>query len=632
MSQSKRNNIIFYSILALVVILGILGTAFAIYKHKGNVDKNGVTNTPKEEEIKPFLTFKEVSESDTIDIFKKYPINPIEINFTKGKVKISGLKDKEIENKVNEKLSVLTVKESEFGNNCHINTNVSNVLSISCAIETVNVNLKTGEEITIEELFNKDSDIYSFIVKSSYNSTCMWGICSPEDNDSEYDNNIENTIAENLQKIKNNDYILSVNTKNVVLTYESKEDEFSGIYLEYYDFFNDITIYDRYLDNSIYEKNITDYCEPNNCADKIYELLEKDNNGYADAGHFINDKTYVNFRINNQNNIDPDYNYISKEITELNLKDYINLLEKEILKKEKLDTEGNNYAYIYINADIYYHTANDYQVYYRINKKEYKKEDFIKYHLGFNEAKEINTKTINAVNMLIDKNKKISYLSDNPTKDIPNFETKLYEYIMQELKKAGNDFAGYDTCYFSEDENCEEKRDYHNLIKEASFAIDKVNNKLHMYEEKPGMYEPISFVSARISLDVFNDTPLNVIKKINEEEALSLFDKKGLHILYFDSVPCEPCRNLEVELDSLVKTMNINIYNTSLNSSNTFDKLYSKLDIKIIYEEKEATYGELLKNSKLSPTVVVIKDGKMVDGFIGFKEAEDITKIVEKYK
>ena len=64
MSQSKRNNIIFYSILALVVILGILGTAFAIYKHKGNVDKNGVTNTPKEEEIKPFLTFKEVSESE----------------------------------------------------------------------------------------------------------------------------------------------------------------------------------------------------------------------------------------------------------------------------------------------------------------------------------------------------------------------------------------------------------------------------------------------------------------------------------------------------------------------------------------------------------------------------------------
>ena len=319
MSQSKRNNIIFYSVLVLIVILSISGTAFAIYKHKGNVDKNGVTNTPKED-VKPFLTFKEVSKSDTIDIFKKYPINPIEINFTKGKVKISGLKDKEIENKVNEKLSVLTVKESEFGNNCHINTNVSNVLSISCAIETINVNLKTGEEITIEELFNKDSDIYSFIVKSSYNSTCMWGICSPEDNDDEFDNNIENTIAENLQKIKNNDYILSVNTKNAILTYESKEDEFSGIYLEYYDFFNDITIYDRYLDNSIYEKNITDYCEPNNCADKIYELLEKDNNGYADAGHFINDKTYVNFRINNQNNIDPDYNYISKEIKTYNFR------------------------------------------------------------------------------------------------------------------------------------------------------------------------------------------------------------------------------------------------------------------------------------------------------------------------
>ncbi len=631
MSQSKRNNIIFYSVLVLIVILSISGTVFAIYKHKGNVDKGGVTNTPKEE-VKPFLTFKEVSKSDTIDIFKKYPINPIEINYAKGKVKISGLKDKEIENKVNEKLSVLTVEENQFGNNCHINTNVSNVLSISCAIETVNVNLKTGEEITIEELFNKDSDIYSFIVKGIYNSTCMWGICSPEDSDSEFDSNIENIIAENLQTIKNNDYILNVYTNSAVLTYESKEDEFSGIYLDYYDFYKDVTIYDRYLDDSIYEKDITDYCEPNNCAGKIYELLEKDNNNYADAGHFINDKTYINFRINNENNMYPDYNYIAKEITELNLKDYINSLEKEILKKEKLNTEGNNYVYIYINANIFYHTANDYQVYFQINKKEYKKEDFIKYHLGFSEAKEINTKTISTINMLIDKNKKISYLNDNPTKDIPNFETKLYEYIMRELKKDENDFTGYDTCEFSEDEKCEEKRDYHNLIKEASYAIDKVNNKLHMYESKSEWFGFVSYVSTSISLDIFNDTPLNVIKKINEAESLSLFDKNGLHILYFDSANCEPCRNLDVELDSLVKTMNTTIYNITFNNSNTFDKLFSKLDIKTIYEDKETTYGELLKSHKLVPTVIIIKDGKMIDGFIGFKEAQDITKIIEKYK
>ena len=153
-----------------------------------------------------------------------------------------------------------------------------------------------------------------------------------------------------------------------------------------------------------------------------------------------------------------------------------------------------------------------------------------------------------------------------------------------------------------------------------------------MYEEKPGMYEPVSFVSTRISLDVFNDTPLNVIKKENEAEALNLFDKNGLHILYFDSDNCEPCRKLEVELDNIIKTMNTNIYNVTLNSSNTSDKLYSKLDIKTIFDNEETTYGELLKNHKLVPTVIIIKDGKMVDGFIGFKEAEDIIKIVEKYK
>lgn len=505
MSQLKRNNIIFYSILFLIVISCIGGTIYAIDRHNKNVDNKSVTNKPSAE-IKPYLTFPKVSESKTIDVFKEYPINPITISENNNRVIISGLKNKEIENKINQKLSRLDATSSQPGSKkCYVNFNVSNILSISCNGSTLNLNLVTGEELKIEEVFNKDSDIYEILVKSIYQSLCSWDGCSGEsDPDYEWDSKVENNAIENLQSIKNHNYYLGLFGNNLSLFY-GEPDDFNYTDIYFYDFLDDITIYDRYLDTSIYENEVKDYCNPNACLDKFnYETgyFNIDDN-YSEK-KFLTDRTFISLHLDNSSKWDPFYEDHQNEKDRIDMKKFLSIIQNEIIKKEKIELNGGNYTYIDIWATINYHSKDDYQLVYTIDLKNEKKKDFIKELLGAYEVEAINQKRISRVNMLIDKTGKITYLNDNPKDEFPDFETKLYDYIIESLKKEENDFENYNTCEFADDyEECIKNKDYHDLIKEASYAVDRTNNYIHIYEQKPGIGMSESYVNASVPLDVF---------------------------------------------------------------------------------------------------------------------------------
>ena len=43
------------------------------------------------------------------------------------------------------------------------------------------------------------------------------------------------------------------------------------------------------------------------------------------------------------------------------------------------------------------------------------------------------------------------------------------------------------------------------------------------------------------------------------------------------------------------------------------------------------TMGNIFIKYGFTPTIVIIKDGKMVDGFIGYKDHDTVKKLVEKY-
>lgn len=505
MSQSKRNNIIFYGILLLIVISSILGTVFAIKLHNQKQDKK---EQVIEEKVTPYLTFKEVSMSDTVDVFKKYPVNPIKINFDDNdKITISGLKDKQVQNKINEKLSTLKNEKNPNGNGtCSTNFNMSNVLSIRCGLkDVVNLNLVTGDEIELEDIFNKDSDIYSILIKSNYKDLCSWNYCDIDaEEDDDYSLNIENVIAEHLQQIKNKDYRLYLYENDARIYFNDFDDfdEYSSLFIDYYDYIDEITIYDRFIDNDIYENPVSDYCEPNTC---YYKLNEREDDFYSDS-EYLNDKTFLYYQVTNMTNYDASYSHYKEEKDKIDLSKTTEVILQEIINNENLSIKENDYVNYRLMVEICHHSQNDYQVIYTITKKVFSREEFKKYRLDFINAKTTDEKVYSKVNMLVDKNNKISYLNDNPQKEYADFEKNLYDYIIADInnKKDESNFFYYNTCQ-EDDYDCKKGNDYHKLIDDASYAIDTLNGRLYMYLDMLDAHIFESRIYAFIPLDIFCD-------------------------------------------------------------------------------------------------------------------------------
>jgi len=123
------------------------------------------------------------------------------------------------------------------------------------------------------------------------------------------------------------------------------------------------------------------------------------------------------------------------------------------------------------------------------------------------------------------------------------------------------------------------------------------------------------------------------MKQITGDEAAKLFDEKGTHFLYIGRSTCSVCVSLVPELNTAINDMTLTLNYSPLNSTfrTDFKNLFDKLDIETKVNNNEGTYGELLEEYGYTPVVIVIKDGKMVDGFIGYRDADKIEELFKKY-
>ncbi len=123
------------------------------------------------------------------------------------------------------------------------------------------------------------------------------------------------------------------------------------------------------------------------------------------------------------------------------------------------------------------------------------------------------------------------------------------------------------------------------------------------------------------------------MKKVTGEEAAKLFDEKGTHFLYIGRSTCSVCVNLVPELNTVLSDMAITIHYSPLEQTfrTDFKNLFKKLDIETTVNKNEGTFGELLEEYGYTPVVIVIKDGKMVDGFVGYRDADKIEELFKKY-
>lgn len=121
--------------------------------------------------------------------------------------------------------------------------------------------------------------------------------------------------------------------------------------------------------------------------------------------------------------------------------------------------------------------------------------------------------------------------------------------------------------------------------------------------------------------------------KITGSDAVKLFDDAGTHILYIGRPTCSVCVQLVPQLNETIDELKVSVNYLELTSSFRTDwaGLFDKLTIKTTVNKEEGTFGELLEQYGYTPVIIVIQDGKMVDGFIGYRDSEAITSLFKKY-
>lgn len=126
------------------------------------------------------------------------------------------------------------------------------------------------------------------------------------------------------------------------------------------------------------------------------------------------------------------------------------------------------------------------------------------------------------------------------------------------------------------------------------------------------------------------------MKIVTVQEIKEMFDDKGTYVLMFGEKTCEVCQKLlpkmveaQKELNYTTRYIDILSIDFETNSWKAVEKLLDMKSTQTISEDGSGdtetnTYGYFLSNYAFAPTVVIIKDGKQVGGFIGGVAEEDL--------
>ena len=216
--------------------------------------------------------------SGTIMNEEEYNSNPANYlsNNSVNFIQIEGLKDKELENKINTDIKRKAYELRGTNINTYVTANFSNMLSIIFYnnfnnIDTLNIDLSTGNEIKFEEIFISTAPINSYLADALY-KTLAWQSLSIDENGNEENdmNNVDTSEYEdkflmliknynkNKQNLKfsitsNSISVYNLIDKNII---NNEHAENIGITIDLIDYIDQVAMYKRYLTNkNIYENN-----------------------------------------------------------------------------------------------------------------------------------------------------------------------------------------------------------------------------------------------------------------------------------------------------------------------------------------------------------------------------------------
>ena len=140
------------------------------------------------------------------------------------------------------------------------------------------------------------------------------------------------------------------------------------------------------------------------------------------------------------------------------------------------------------------------------------------------------------------------------------------------------------------------------------------------------------------------------VSKMNEvdvDEALALFEEDGIHVMYIGRSGCTYCRQFVPVLNQVQEKLN---FTTNYLNVDTFAKIWSsnltseakelkekvqeltdKFTVEASANGETGKLGDLFIENGFTPVLIVIKDGKVVEGFFGYRDADNLTEILEEY-
>ena len=324
-NKTKVVIIIVFTIIAILITGGLLVYKYINRNNEDKANTNEILAPNKQsEDLKHLSDFKDM-----------YSINPIEITYkeyTKGKIKddgiehdkididyvqISGLKDKELQKRINDEIKEMVFEGSDKINSkqrywatAEVCGNFSNILSISITKDLIeigkeennyqsdglNYNLATGEKIKFLDLFASNTPMNSILYDIAYEKLA-WDVdinldMSEEELDkatnmdnrdtSEYEDKLLQVIN-NYKKLDKDSIVFTVSPTGVWADMDidgnTKELESYGI--NFYEYKDYIIAYKKFLTNKdIYENKVKyNYYVFNDYYDytPLYYKLEPDN-------------------------------------------------------------------------------------------------------------------------------------------------------------------------------------------------------------------------------------------------------------------------------------------------------------------------------------------------------------------
>ena len=364
MFKTTKAKIIFVAIFSAICI--ITTTILVLYK---NIEIEEVPEVIEE-------ISKETSQKDTsgIDLKGTYNQNDLkleEVSVTQKKVEIryfqiSGLKDKNIEEKINKEIEHIALnwyKEEIKNLDEVINVNVSmwkasnfaNTISLEIdyvakidddddgfyqGVKGLNYDLTTGEKITIDKVFTSDAPIEEILRKSAYYNFVS---CKIEDNlagdliVSDY-GSIEDEILNIINLYKRGKIKEFIYTPQDIILYYAENQSINISMEDYYDY---IAIYNRYLTGeSLFENN-------NIGIKNIYNLSSRYNDIFYYQNYQKEDNYFIDISIDFQSEFSDEF---AKKLTQ----EKIDAIEEEIEKvKQKVKENPNNFYILNYYINIY---------------------------------------------------------------------------------------------------------------------------------------------------------------------------------------------------------------------------------------------------------------------------------------